>query len=157
MIVDAHQHFWDPARGDYRWLTPDLPIHRIYGADDLRPLLQAAGVTLVMTQVILSFANLLVMGLVLRAWGREGVQDVGRFIFKLLFRMEVKGLENLPKEGERVVIAPNHISLLDGPIMHAILPGHAAFAVDTGMWRTSNTLSLWDIGRAPRIAASTPA
>lgn len=44
MIVDAHQHFWDPARGDYRWLTPDLPIHRIYGADDLRPLLQAAGV-----------------------------------------------------------------------------------------------------------------
>ena len=44
MIVDSHQHFWDPARGDYGWLTPDLPIHRVYGADDLRPLLQAAGV-----------------------------------------------------------------------------------------------------------------
>ena len=22
MIVDAHQHFWDPARGDYDWLKP---------------------------------------------------------------------------------------------------------------------------------------
>ena len=44
MIVDAHQHFWNPARGDYGWLTPDLPIHRIYDPDDLAPLMQAAGV-----------------------------------------------------------------------------------------------------------------
>jgi len=44
MIVDAHQHFWDPARGDYGWLTPDNPIHRVYGANDLRPLLIATGV-----------------------------------------------------------------------------------------------------------------
>ena len=44
MIIDAHQHFWDPARGDYGWLTPDLPIHRVYGPDDLVPLLQATGV-----------------------------------------------------------------------------------------------------------------
>jgi L-fuconolactonase len=44
MIVDAHQHFWDPARGDYGWLTPDMPIHRVYGTDDLRPLLLEAGV-----------------------------------------------------------------------------------------------------------------
>ena len=44
MIVDAHQHFWDPARGDYGWLTPDMPIYRLYGTDDLRPLLQASGV-----------------------------------------------------------------------------------------------------------------
>jgi L-fuconolactonase len=45
MIIDAHQHFWNPARGDYGWLTPDMPIHRVYGPDDLSPLLQAAGVS----------------------------------------------------------------------------------------------------------------
>jgi L-fuconolactonase len=45
MIIDAHQHFWDPARGDYGWLTPDLPIHRIYGPGDLEPLMQETGVT----------------------------------------------------------------------------------------------------------------
>jgi len=44
MIVDAHQHFWDPARGDYGWLTPDNPIHRLFSADDLQPLMARAGV-----------------------------------------------------------------------------------------------------------------
>ena len=44
MIVDAHQHFWDPARGDYGWLTPDKPIHRVFGTNDLRPLLVQTGV-----------------------------------------------------------------------------------------------------------------
>ena len=37
MIVDAHHHVWQVARGDYGWLTPDLPICRDYGLDDLRP------------------------------------------------------------------------------------------------------------------------
>lgn len=39
MLVDAHHHVWQLARGDYGWLTPDLPIHRDYTLDDLRPLL----------------------------------------------------------------------------------------------------------------------
>ncbi len=37
--VDAHHHVWRLDRGDYGWLTPDLPIHRDYTLDDLRPLL----------------------------------------------------------------------------------------------------------------------
>ncbi len=37
--VDAHHHVWRLVRGDYGWLTPDLPIHRDYGLEDLRPLL----------------------------------------------------------------------------------------------------------------------
>jgi L-fuconolactonase len=44
MIIDAHQHFWDPARGDYGWLKPDNPIHRVYAPADLRPLMVDAGV-----------------------------------------------------------------------------------------------------------------
>lgn len=39
MQVDAHHHVWTIARGDYDWMTPDLPIHRDYGLPDLRPLL----------------------------------------------------------------------------------------------------------------------
>jgi len=45
MIIDAHQHFWDPARGDYGWLKPDNPIHRVFSPADLRPLLAETGVT----------------------------------------------------------------------------------------------------------------
>jgi L-fuconolactonase len=44
MIVDAHQHFWNPARGDYGWLKPDNPIHRVFLPTDLQPLMAEAGV-----------------------------------------------------------------------------------------------------------------
>ena len=44
MIVDAHQHFWDPARGDYGWLKPDSSLHRVFSTADLHPLMVAAGV-----------------------------------------------------------------------------------------------------------------
>lgn len=38
--IDAHQHLWELARGDYGWLTPALgPIHRDFTPDDLAPLL----------------------------------------------------------------------------------------------------------------------
>jgi len=46
MRIDAHQHFWRLARGDYGWLTPKLaPIYRDFGIDDLRPHLAAADIT----------------------------------------------------------------------------------------------------------------
>lgn len=79
----------------------------------------------------LGLANLIVVALVLRAWGTEGVKDVGVFLFKVFFNLEVKGLENLPRPGEKAIIAPNHVSLLDAPLMHALVPLHAAYAVDT--------------------------
>jgi L-fuconolactonase len=39
MRVDAHHHVWQVARGDYGWMSPDLPIAHDYGLADLRPLL----------------------------------------------------------------------------------------------------------------------
>ena len=37
-IIDAHQHFWVRARGDYAWLTSDLaPIYRDFLPQDLVP------------------------------------------------------------------------------------------------------------------------
>lgn len=44
-MIDAHQHFWDPARAHYPWLTDErAAIRRQFAPEDLRPLLQAAGV-----------------------------------------------------------------------------------------------------------------
>ncbi|KIC37068.1 amidohydrolase [Ruegeria sp. ANG-R] len=40
MRIDAHQHFWALARGDYSWLTPELTeIYRDFLPEDLIPLL----------------------------------------------------------------------------------------------------------------------
>jgi L-fuconolactonase len=46
MRIDAHQHFWRLARGDYGWLSPALaPIYRDFGIEDLKPHLAAAGIS----------------------------------------------------------------------------------------------------------------
>ena len=46
MIVDAHQHFWDPARAEYPWMTDDVaPLRRRFGPEDLEPLVREHGVT----------------------------------------------------------------------------------------------------------------
>jgi L-fuconolactonase len=45
-VIDAHQHFWDPATGDYPWLVgPFAPIARVFGPEDLRPALDKQGVS----------------------------------------------------------------------------------------------------------------
>lgn len=46
MIVDAHQHFWDPALDDYAWLADDelAPVRRRFGPEDLGPVLREHGV-----------------------------------------------------------------------------------------------------------------
>jgi L-fuconolactonase len=45
-VVDAHQHFWDPEKGDYGWMSgPAAPLRKVFAPADLRPELAAAGVT----------------------------------------------------------------------------------------------------------------
>jgi L-fuconolactonase len=45
MILDTHQHFWKADRGDYHWMTPEVPIlARDYLPGDLRLELRKAGV-----------------------------------------------------------------------------------------------------------------
>ena len=44
-IIDAHVHLWDPARGDYGWLTPALPnLYRQIDEQELHGQLTRAGV-----------------------------------------------------------------------------------------------------------------
>ena len=44
--IDAHHHFWNPARGDYGWMPAEDPVlSRAYGPADLALGLAATGVT----------------------------------------------------------------------------------------------------------------
>lgn len=49
MRIDAHQHFWRRARGDYRWLDADAPalapLRRDFEPAELQPLLDRHGIT----------------------------------------------------------------------------------------------------------------
>jgi len=43
--IDAHQHYWNPARGDYDWMPKDnATLARPYGPADLAPHLAAHGI-----------------------------------------------------------------------------------------------------------------
>jgi L-fuconolactonase len=45
MKIDSHQHFWQPARGDYDWMPKDNPVlSRAYGPSDLAPSLERHGI-----------------------------------------------------------------------------------------------------------------
>ncbi|MEL6872695.1 MAG: MFS transporter, partial [Pseudomonadota bacterium] len=94
---------------------------------------QAAGMAYAVPFLVIAVGSIATAVVVCRAWGRDGIRDLGRAVFNFFYRLEVEGLENLPKPGERAVIAPNHVSLLDGPLLHTVMPDHAAFAIWTGV------------------------
>jgi acyl-[acyl-carrier-protein]-phospholipid O-acyltransferase/long-chain-fatty-acid--[acyl-carrier-protein] ligase len=54
-------------------------------------------------------------------------------ILKLLYRVEIRGLENWAKAGDRVLIIGNHTAFLDAAIYAAFLPGRVGFAVNTNI------------------------
>lgn len=46
--------------------------------------------------------------------------------YKLVYRLEVNGLENVPKDNEYIV-CPNHLSTLDPPLICGIMPRRVSF------------------------------
>ncbi|MBY0407446.1 MAG: AMP-binding protein [Rickettsiales bacterium] len=53
-----------------------------------------------------------------------------RGILKLMFRMEVRGLEHVQAAGDRVLIVCNHVSYLDPLLLGAFMPFTPAFAIN---------------------------
>ncbi len=47
-------------------------------------------------------------------------------VLKLVYRMEVHGVENIPKDNDYIV-CPNHLSTIDPPMMETFMPRNIAF------------------------------
>lgn len=56
-----------------------------------------------------------------------------RWILTLLYKVEVKGLENYKKSGDRVLIISNHSSFLDPLLLGVFLPDAITFAINTNI------------------------
>ena len=54
-----------------------------------------------------------------------------RCLLRVLYRVEVTGMEHYHQAGKRVLIVANHISLLDGILLYAWLPDTPRFAINT--------------------------
>jgi acyl-[acyl-carrier-protein]-phospholipid O-acyltransferase/long-chain-fatty-acid--[acyl-carrier-protein] ligase len=56
-----------------------------------------------------------------------------RCLLRLLYGVQVQGLEHYHAAGSKVLIVANHTSLLDGVLLYAWLPDTPTFAVNTGI------------------------
>lgn len=72
-----------------------------------------------------------------------------RLICKVLFRVEVRGVENVPKEDGLLIVA-NHESFLDGLLLGLFLPKAATFVVHTSV------LKKWSFRQALRLTPHLP-
>lgn len=96
----------------------------------------------------LGLANLMAALYVVRILPHEALAGIARSLFRLLYRVEVKGLENLTAKGRRSLIVANHTSFLDGPLLSAFLPERAGFAINTQMakrWWVKPAFALFDL------------
>lgn len=81
--------------------------------------------------LLLGLANAVASVWVARLLTPELMASIARLIFRLLYRVEVKGLENFKAAGRKAVIIANHTSFLDGPLLSAFMPERASFAINT--------------------------
>lgn len=59
-----------------------------------------------------------------------GLRRVGAVVFRLVYRVEIRGWENYAAAGPRVLIVVNHTSYLDAPLLVALLPDLPSFAIN---------------------------
>ena len=96
----------------------------------------------------LGIANAVAAVWSIRLLPQELMASLARQLFRLLFRVEVKGMEHYRAAGRRAVIIANHTSLLDGPLLSAFLPDRSTFAINTQMaqrWWVKPAFALFDL------------
>ncbi len=79
---------------------------------------------------------------------QELVKSIGRAILRLFYRVEIKGLENYDKIGDKAVIVANHTSYLDAPILGCFLPDTPLFGINTNVaqkWWVKPAFSLFNL------------
>lgn len=167
--LDAHQHFWRLARGDYGWLTPDLtPLHRDHEPADLRPQLDAAGVAATIlvqaapteaeTDFLLALAaeHAWIAGVV--GWTDLSAPDAPARVRVLAARPKLKGLRPMLQDladPDWILgpgVAPAVRAMQDeGLVLDALIrPAHLA-AVDTLAGRFPDLAIVIDHGAKPVI------
>jgi acyl-[acyl-carrier-protein]-phospholipid O-acyltransferase/long-chain-fatty-acid--[acyl-carrier-protein] ligase len=80
--------------------------------------------------ILLGIASLGVTVAVGRTMPASALSDALSIIYRALFRIEVKGLENLHKAGPNVIIALNHVSFLDAGLAMSLRSRKPVFAID---------------------------
>lgn len=65
-------------------------------------------------------------------WGPQWSRWVGRFLARVYWNTDVRGRQHIPQSGPVLVLA-NHIGLIDGPVVHGVLPRPSHFLIKAAM------------------------
>jgi 1-acyl-sn-glycerol-3-phosphate acyltransferase len=82
-------------------------------------------------------------------------QRIVGFVLRILYRLEVHGIENIPPTGP-VIIASNHLSYLDPPAIGAVLPGRFRFVATDDLFAVRPLAALLRIYRTIAIKRDAP-
>ena len=81
--------------------------------------------------LLLAVINLIISGYIIKLIPESILHTFFRRLLTRLYGVEVYGLENVKKLGERRIIIANHTSLLDAALIACFVPTRVVFAVNT--------------------------
>ncbi len=131
-------------------------IFMVLGSLATMVLLQVVGLSEPMAFVVLGVANILAAIYFFRRLPANILAFSLRALWRLLFRLEVVGIENLPTEGRPNILAVDHVSLLDAPIILSLLDRPALIALDDGVAERWWIKPFLDLDGVLRIDPSRP-
>lgn len=95
--------------------------------------IQGFGVTEPQILMGLGGLNIVASILIFRLLPIKPFQDFLSIIYRAVFRMEIRGLENVPLAGPNAIIALNHVSFLDAGLALSLTDRDPVFAIDSGI------------------------
>jgi len=111
-------------------------------------ILLGAGLSVRDLFLVVGLANAIAAFWICQLLPQELAAYVARRLFRLLYRVEIKGFDNYIRAGRKVLIIANHTSFLDGPLISAFLPERCHFAINTHIanrWWVKPAFHLFDL------------
>ena len=78
---------------------------------------------------------------------RAGLIMLGRLLARLLFNVQLRGVENIPAEETALIVIANHFSWFDAPLLSLLLPFSPSFLVATEslrLWWVRSFVNIFD-------------
>jgi acyl-[acyl-carrier-protein]-phospholipid O-acyltransferase/long-chain-fatty-acid--[acyl-carrier-protein] ligase len=95
--------------------------------------IQAFGVRVPTLLLLIGAACLVVAVAIGRTMPTSPLRDFLSILFRAVYRLEVRGLDNLKDAGANPIIALNHVSFLDAALAISLLEREPVFAIDHGI------------------------
>ena len=98
-------------------------------------LLQAAGLPMGAIFILLAVLSLAASAWILAVLPTNPLRDLAALVFRIVYRLEVEGVENIALAGPNAIIAMNHVSFLDAAVAFSVLEAEPVFAIDSTIAR----------------------